>query len=122
MSDNKSLFAKDTIKDVDNEGVISQSQNFNNTKYVKKWMFYWEDKRKSTDISYTNDWKLGETVEVVAPDDSMFGQKGKICLGFSNEPSKLRVKFKNGKKEFVEKEKLAKISIYDYLDEIKKGE
>ena len=116
MSENKkSLFAKTDIPDIDLTGVTSQSTGFNNTKYVKKWMMYWNDKT-STDISYTNHWKLGETVEITENHEKFGGLKGKIALGFSKDSNELCVKLKDGKKEFVDKDFIRKISIYDYLD------
>lgn len=116
MSDkDKSLFSGKKLPDYENTGdTLSQSQTFNNTNYVKKWFMYWDT--LSTDINYSNNWKLGDTVEIVA-EHEFANKKGKITLGFSKEPDKLCVKFKDGKKEFIEKDYIRKISIFDYLDE-----
>jgi hypothetical protein len=107
MNDNK--------KDYTNTGnTLSQSQIFNNTNYVKKWEMYWNT--LSTDINYSNNWKLGDTIEIVAEHEHS-GKKGKISLGFSKDPQQLCVKFKDGKKDMVDKTYIRKISIYDYLAE-----
>ena len=94
----------------------SQSGGFNNTKYVKKWEMYWNT-RTSTDINSANNWKIGDTVEVVMDDDKYFGKKGKIVLGFDKDSNKLCIKLKNGKKEFYDVANIKKISIYDYLED-----
>ena len=112
----KGLFSGSKLPDYENTGdTVSQSPHFNNTQYVKKWYMYWET--LSTDINYSNNWKLGDTVEIVSEDMDVNGKKGKISLGFTKEPDMLCVKFKDGKKEFIEKMYIRKISIYDYLDE-----
>jgi len=113
----KSLFSGKKLPDYENTGdTISQSKNFNNTKYVKKWEMYW-DTNKSTDINYTNHWKLGETVVINDNHDKFAGEKGKIALGFSKEGDMVCIELKNGKKEFIDKYYLSKISIYDYLED-----
>lgn len=112
----KSLFSDKKLPDYENTGdTLSQSPNFNNSNYVKKWDTYWDG--LSTDINYSNNWKLGDTVSIVSEDEKFNGKKGRISLGFTKEPNKLCVKFKNGDKDFFEKDIIRKISISDYLDE-----
>ena len=107
---------KKNLPDFTNDGdTISQSKNFNNTKYIKKWDTYW--KGISTDINYSNSWKIGEYVQVVDNNEEFGGKKGKIILGFSKNPAELKVEFKDGGKKFIDKSDLNKISIYDYLEE-----
>lgn len=115
MSDKKTKFTKTKLSDIENTGdTLSQSQTFNNTNYVKKWYTYWDT--ISTDINYTNNWKLGDTVSI-SEEHEFGGKKGKISLGFSKDSEMLCVKFKDGKKEFVDKSYIKKISIYEYLDD-----
>jgi hypothetical protein len=117
MEDNKkSLFSnKEKKDDVDLTTITSQSQGFNIENYVKKWEIFWNT--TSTDVSYSNNWKLGDTVKIVEGHEEFSGKKGKITLGFSKEPDMLCIKFKDGKKEMIEKEYVSKISIYDYLQD-----
>ncbi len=111
----ESLFSDKKLPEIENDGdAISQSQIFNNTKYVKKWYTYWDT--LSTDINYTNNWKLGDTVEI-SSEHEHGNKKGKICLGFSKDPQILCVKFKDGKKELINKDYIKKISIFDYLED-----
>ncbi len=117
----KSLFSGDKLPDYENTGdTVSQGKNFNNTNYVKKWEMYWNT--LSTDINYSNNWKLGDTVEIVETHEKYSGKKGKLTLGFTKEPDMLYVKFKDGKKDFVEKALIRKISIYDYLNDKEIGQ
>lgn len=116
---NKTLFTKTIIPDLENTGdTKSQSQNFNNTKYVMKWEMYWETRGKATDFNYNNNFKLGDWVEIYDNSKNIINKKGIIILGFSKiNPDELKVKFKNGKEELINKNNLKKISIYDYKDD-----
>ncbi len=115
-NNNKSLFGDKKLPDYENTGdTLSQSQTFNNKNYVKKWHMYWDT--LSTDINVSNNWKLGDKVEIVSDNKEYAWKKGVICLGFSKNPEMLCVKFKDGSKAFVDKMYVKKISIYDFLDE-----
>jgi hypothetical protein len=118
MENNKKGLFDDKRKPVfnreDSGETTSQGKMFNNTKYVKKWDVYWSG--NSTDINYSNNWKVGDTIEIVDTKSDNFGDKGRIILGFSKEPNMLRVELKNGNKLFVDKIFLKKISIYDCED------
>lgn len=76
----KSLFSGKKLSDYTNNGnTISQNQKFNNTNYVKKWHVYWDT--ISTDINVSNNWKLGDKVEIVPEQKEHAYKKGIIYWG-----------------------------------------
>lgn len=116
MENNKSsLFKRKKQTEINNEEIISQSANFNTEKYVKKWHTYWNT--LSTDINYNNNWKIGNTVQIIETHDKFAGVKGKIDIGFSKDENMLCVRIKDGKKEMINKDFIRKISIFDYLED-----
>src|SRR6478735_5404804 len=97
----KSIFDRKPEKDINNEEITSQSSQFNTNKYVKKWFMFWDT--LSTDINCSNNWKLGDTIEVCLEHTEYSGLKGKIIPKFSNNPEEIGIELKDGKKVFVDK-------------------
>ena len=90
------------------------------SKYVKKYDEWTNDKSydNATDFEpQAHKYRIGTTVRIHENHFKYGGLKGKVILGFSKDPEKIKIQFKDGKEAFVERYHIEKISVSDYNDD-----
>lgn len=109
-------------EDYTNDGdTLSQDyKNFNSTKYVKLYNSYVKQWNNSTRITNNEtNYKIGDAVIIAEDSDKKANEKGRIIFGYSKDnPSEmLKIEFKDGSKQLLNKMYVKKLTEQDYREE-----